>query len=161
MSDSDEYPRSTIMIILNGVGMFLILVSFMLPVAFWSSLPDRVPQHFNILGEPDGWGGKGNIFIAPVIGLIVYGIISLVSGSMIANYPFAITEENAERQYAIARAFGTAFKVWAAATLTWIEWMMIQIARGNAHGFGVFAAIIPGVMVTIIATYLVKAFLAR
>ncbi len=158
MSDSDEYPRSIILKLLDGIGVFFILVLFALPIMFWPGLPDRIPSHFNILGEPDSWGGKGNLFIAPVIGLIVFGLISLASGSTIANYPVTITEENAERQYALSRMFGTALKVWIAVMLAYIEWMMIRIAGGNAQNLGWFAAIFPIGIIIIIAVYIMKAF---
>ena len=161
MSDSDDYPRSTAMTVLNGAGVFLILVSFILPVLFWSSLPDRVPDHFNIIGAPDGWGGKGMIFFIPVVGLILFGLITVASGSTIANYPFLITDENAERQYAIARMFGSALKVWLLFFITYIEWMMIRISSGKAQDLGWFAAVFLGGIIVIIAVYFVKAFLAR
>lgn len=162
MADSDENSRSSFVRVLRGIGVVFVCVLLLLPLLSWGSLPGRIPAHFNFFGEVDGWGGKGMVFLLPVIGLALFGILTMVAGSPVSNYPFAITEENAERQYAIGRAFGAMISVWIVAGLTYIEWMMIRIARGDATGLGVeFGVIFLGGIVIITAGYLVRAFRAR
>lgn len=45
----------------------------------WDDLPARIPTHFGISGEPDQYGSRNSIFIAPVIitiaGLLMYFIM--------------------------------------------------------------------------------------
>jgi uncharacterized membrane protein len=162
MSDADEYPRSKVMNILDGVGMLLILASIVLPIMFWSSLPDRIPFDKNSWGDPDKWSGKGIVFFWPVFNTIIFGFFSFLS-SVPHNVKqlFTITEENAERQYAIVRIFVTWFKVWFMAVLSGIEWISIQIARGKIPDLERFTAIFVGALIMILATYMVMGFRAR
>ena len=43
------------------------------------ALPARIPTHFNAAGEIDGYGGRGTLFLMPVIGLIGVLVIGLVA----------------------------------------------------------------------------------
>jgi uncharacterized membrane protein len=65
------------------------------------TLPDIIPTHFNGAGEIDGWGSKNTI----VIPLIIQLVMTLLLGCLAKhpekhNYPFAITDENRDYQYA-------------------------------------------------------------
>jgi uncharacterized membrane protein len=70
---------------------FLILILTAIYVIFqYGRLPDEIPQHFNIAGEPDAWGGKGFL-----IGLLVlYGFI--LSQAFILNYFLIISQKPKE-----------------------------------------------------------------
>jgi uncharacterized membrane protein len=58
---------------------FWILALFAATVAYaalvYPSLPDRIPIHWNIRGEVDGWGSRNTIFLGP--GLILLGWVML------------------------------------------------------------------------------------
>lgn len=48
--------------------MLLILVlSYIVTAMVYSKLPDKVPMHWNIKGEIDGWGGRQSVWILPSI----------------------------------------------------------------------------------------------
>lgn len=47
----------------------------------WRSLPRQVPVRFGITGRPDRWGGRGQAWILPVLALIVYALMSTVTGT--------------------------------------------------------------------------------
>jgi uncharacterized membrane protein len=47
-------------------------------------LPDRIPTHFNLAGQPDGWGTPAMLWVMPVIATVIALLISLV-----ARYPSA------------------------------------------------------------------------
>lgn len=162
MIGSNKHPRSMVVRVLDGLGVFFLLILCALPVVFWPSIPDRVPAHMNFFGVVDRWGGKGNLIALPVVGLVLYILLSFAVGSSIANYPFAITGENAERQYALSRTFGTVLKVWLVMVFAYIELMMIRIAKGTAAGLGMWFGVISlGVLVVIMGGYFVMAFRAR
>ena len=66
----------------------------------WSSLPNRVPMHYNFFGEVDKWGSKGTIFSHPIIGAVLWiGLTILEKFPHVYNYIINLTEENIERQY--------------------------------------------------------------
>lgn len=55
------------------VGAALVGVMVLATVVLWDALPDRIPSHWNLSGEVDGWSPKWpGAFIAPGIGLAVW-----------------------------------------------------------------------------------------
>ena len=45
----------------------LIAAMWAFALAVYPRLPDRVPTHWNLKGEIDGWGGPGSAFLFPII----------------------------------------------------------------------------------------------
>lgn len=70
----------------------------------WQELPEVIPTHFSWDGDIDGWGGKWTLWLLPVVAAVLpAGLFFLRRFPHLYNYPWAITEENAERQYRLAR----------------------------------------------------------
>ena len=69
----------------------------------WSSLPERVPIHFNFQGIPDKYGKKGSLFFEPILGLLILGLMMFCEHIPRdwCNFPVEVTEENKERLYEI------------------------------------------------------------
>ena len=36
----------------------------------WNRLPDRIPTHYDLAGNIDGYGGRGTLLLMPILGLI-------------------------------------------------------------------------------------------
>jgi uncharacterized membrane protein len=50
-------------------GLLALLVAFALGLWLWGQLPEQVPVHWNIRGEPDRWGSPATaVFLIPAIG---------------------------------------------------------------------------------------------
>jgi uncharacterized membrane protein len=82
-------------VLILGNGVFIVI---QLP-----SLPDIIPTHFNGAGEIDGWGNKYTIIIPFIIQLVMTLLLSyLAKHPEKHNYPFAITDENRDHQYALS-----------------------------------------------------------
>jgi uncharacterized membrane protein len=102
---------------------------------YYPRLPQTIPTHFNFKGEPDGWGGKGVLIMLPAIGVILYtGLTVLAQFPHIFNYPWAITEANARRQYAISRQMMSVVKLDLVGKFFYITGAMIRTATGIGHG---------------------------
>ena len=85
-------------------GAIAILVSILLIVEFWGVLPDRIPIHFGLRGQPDAWGDKVTIWILPAVATVIFGVLTAVSRyPHTFKYPVRITQENARRQYLLGR----------------------------------------------------------
>lgn len=101
----------------------------------WQQLPERIPAHFGITGEPDAWGSKGSIMILPAVGLILYAsMMALARVPHVYNYPVKITEANAEAQYRLGRRLlltVNAFTIWLLAGLLLNS---IAVAMGRQEG---------------------------
>ena len=56
-----------------------IAAMFAAAAACWSRVPDRMPVHWNLHGEADGFGGKfAGLLLLPIVSLAVYGLLLLV-----------------------------------------------------------------------------------
>lgn len=62
----------------------------------WSTLPDILPSHFNALGQPDDWSGKGTLLIGPIISIIIYALLTgiLLLPPEKLNSPIEVTPKN-------------------------------------------------------------------
>lgn len=49
------------------IAPLLIAAMWAFALAVYPRLPDRVPTHWNLKGEIDGWGGPGSAFLFPAI----------------------------------------------------------------------------------------------
>jgi uncharacterized membrane protein len=49
------------------IALVILLASVAAPVWVYPSLPDRIPTHWNIKGEVDGYGGKWTLFMFPIM----------------------------------------------------------------------------------------------
>jgi uncharacterized membrane protein len=61
-------------------------------------LPERIPVHFDGMGNPNGWGSSQSLPLLPLIAIGVYLLLTMVSRfPAYFNYPVKVTEENRER----------------------------------------------------------------
>ncbi len=61
------------------VALFLVLLTFYLAASNYSSLPDKVPTHFNFQGIPDDWGSKNEIFVFPILSACLYILFTVIN----------------------------------------------------------------------------------
>ena len=62
--------------LLELLSLALLAAGPVLVQASYWRLPDRVPSHFNFRGEPDAWSGRASIWLLPVVGFVLYGIVT-------------------------------------------------------------------------------------
>lgn len=110
---------------------------------YWAVLPQRIPTHYGLSGQPDGWGGKNALLILPGVTLFIFTMFTILERfPRIYNYPVIITSTNAPRQYALARTL----LGWLNFEIVWffsyIEWKTIQIALKQSGGLGPAAVFI-------------------
>jgi len=64
---------------IDWVMLVFLVAIFVLGFFMAPTMPDRVPTHWNIRGEVDGWGSKYiNLFLMPGIALFVYLLMSFL-----------------------------------------------------------------------------------
>jgi uncharacterized membrane protein len=49
------------------IALIIILASVVAPSWLYPGLPERIPTHWNIKGEVDGYGGKWTLFLFPIM----------------------------------------------------------------------------------------------
>ncbi len=76
------------------IGWIVVLGIWILPLYYYSGLPESIPIHYNGAGEVDSLGGKASIFILPIISTILFIALTILNKyPHVFNYPVQITEE--------------------------------------------------------------------
>jgi uncharacterized membrane protein len=153
-------PRRFYDVFLDALAAIALFFHIGLVAYSWSSLPERIPHHFNAAGVPDRWGGRWILILLPAIALVLYAGLTVVAAvPRIWNWPIVITPENAARQYRIGRSLLGWLKVEIVWLFLVITWSMISVARGAAAGFdGWFVLVFVGAIFLTIAVHLVMVF---
>lgn len=97
-------PRTILEKCLDGLSLIGIVVMLIYIGFIWPSLPHEIPTHFEFDGTADGFGGKGNIFIHPIVGLGFYILFHVLSRfPYLFNYPSGVTEKQKQQLYIHSR----------------------------------------------------------
>ena len=134
-SKIDWLIEAICLLLLGGITLYLILN--------WSSMPDKIPMHFNIAGEIDRWGRKTEIIFVPVMSWILYGLITLTE-----QFPktwitgVQVTEENAPRVYRVLKSMVKTTKLFIV-----IAFFYITVCSVTAQSMSLWASIIELVVI--------------
>lgn len=131
----------------------LIFIGMVIQLATaWGTLPSTIPTHFTA-GAADGWGGKGILFMVPIMGLALYTLLTIVERfPKTYNFPFEITEKNALYEYQTARECLVCMKVVIVLAFAYVQWNWVEAASGKSSGPGggflaVFLVLVAGVLI--------------
>ena len=83
-----------LMLLAGGIFVALIVALIVL----WPQIPDRIPGHYNAAGEVTRYDGKGMIWVMPIVGMMLYaGLLLLSFFPQVWNMPVNLTRENRRR----------------------------------------------------------------
>lgn len=126
-------------------------------------LPEAVPVHFNLTGNPDRWGSPWELLLVPAIGLLLFAFLGVLAGrARVFNYPVAITPQNAGRQLVLARRMILAMR----AVLVWVFVFlllgMLRVAQGVADGLSpLFVPLVLAGTLGVVVWYFIAAVSAK
>lgn len=87
-----KLPHTLPQKVLGALSLLVLLLQFLLPLIFWSHLPDPMPTHYTAAGEIDGWGSRGTIFVMAGFSLFIWvflGVVNLIDPRK-WNIPFTV-----------------------------------------------------------------------
>lgn len=126
-------------LILEILPIISLLVFFGFTLYQFSRLPETIPTHFNGSGEPDDYGSKYTLWILPLVALVIYAILSLVSKiPEKLNYPVKITPANARKQYILSIRLLRYLKLAMILMFFFISYQTTMIAQHKIVGLGPF-----------------------
>lgn len=82
--------------IIEIIAFVLLAVSFIIVIIGQKTLPDKIPTHYNLAGEADGYGSPATLFLLPGIMLFSNLSISFVTHFVSTDFwsmPFKVKEE--------------------------------------------------------------------
>ncbi len=126
-------------LLFEKMGWIVLILLWVISIFSYLNLPATIPIHFNASGQADNFGNKTTIFLLPVVGLILFGGITILNKfPFIFNYPTKITAENALRQYTIATKMMRYLKFIIIVVFSYLEIMMYTTAKGITDGLTVW-----------------------
>jgi uncharacterized membrane protein len=132
-----KLKRTPIDWVLEFVAFAFLLILIILPLAYFKTLPETVPVHFNSAGQPDGYGSRSSLMLLPLIGAFMYLLMTILEAfPHIYNFPVEITPENAHIQYRIATRLIRILKKVILVLFSFISYQTIKTATGGAAGLG-------------------------
>ena len=104
MEEKIEIRKNALDVIETIVSLLCIVGIVVYLLLAWGSIPDRIPGHYNALGEVDRWSGKSSLIVLPIISWLIFGFITLVERyPQIWNTGFLVTAQNRERVYRLLK----------------------------------------------------------
>jgi len=139
--------------ILTIVGGVILLASTIFVVVNWGQIPDQIPTHFTITGQPDAYGGKPMLIFLVVILWVMFTTLTIsVKFPNMWNFPVEVTDQNRDVLFAIARFMMEILKL-----LTAI--LMSVIMMATALSLELPAVVMISLFVAIMATIAVCIYL--
>ena len=58
---------------INLLSVVICLATIILPILYWKQIPNEIPTHFNVLGEPDAYGDKTSLILVYFGEILTFG----------------------------------------------------------------------------------------
>ncbi len=93
-----KYTR--LQIILEVIGILILAAMFIFLFLNWGSIPEKIPGHYNALGQVDRWGNKLELLILPIVSILLYLLLTIIGlFPSVWNVPVEVTDQNREIVY--------------------------------------------------------------
>lgn len=102
----------------------------------WGELPARVPRHFGLSGNPDGWGKRNGMLLLPLTAIGLYILMTVTSKyQRLINVPMAIDRDAPEVQR-LLQSMSITLKMVVLFVFAYLEWADVNTALGRSSGPG-------------------------
>jgi len=122
-----------------------------------SQLPQQIPTHFGLDGQPDGYGSRWSLLSMPIVAVALYSLMTVVARRPSAfNYPVRVTPANRTLLESLALDMIAWLKVELVCIFAWLERVTIAAARnGQGSLSALFMPIALGVVLGTVIWYFV------
>jgi uncharacterized membrane protein len=118
-----------------------------------SRLPDRIPTHFDLAGNPTSWGSPHALYLLPAIAIVISLLLALVNRNPASfRYPVRVNPQNRDRLYALGRQTMAFLAAEISLLFATLQWSFLHAFR-TSH-FTLNPAIVPIATAAILLTAL-------
>ncbi len=148
---------------MEASGWMLLLAFWLYTFANYPQLPDTIPTHFNALGEADGFGDKSSIYMLPFLSSVFFFVLTgLNFFPHVFNFPVAITEANALKQYTMATRFMRYLKLALVFIFFLIDFKTIRTATHESSSLGFwFTPFTVSIIFIPLIVFIIRSFKAK
>ena len=116
---------------LEALCLLALIGTGALAVGNWSNLPEQVPCHFGITGEPDRYGRRHSVFLLPAVALVMFIVMSVAGDTLGLLFGRAPSD--------LGGVFmATWTKTFTLLLMCFCQWTIIRVAQGKARRMNVF-----------------------
>lgn len=131
-----EQRRSTLDWIFEFVSAAALLAASADVAMHWKLLPERIPTHFGVAGNPDGWGSRNMLLVLLAVTFAMAVLLTFAeSYQQLINIPMSIDRESPQVK-GLLRSMVIVLKAVITITFVWIVDVTMRTAVGEAHGLG-------------------------
>ena len=138
--------------LLAVLSIALVVFLLVYPAWMYGLLPGRIPLHFNLEGEPDGWGSAGSVFVVPGVAIGTYLLMMFLA---FGGFLDQQAQDNPTHLPPAVLELTRLVLVWTnlltLALFSYITWQAIDVAMGHIseiHSFPIAICVI-GVLLPI------------
>lgn len=133
-----KIPKSLFAKFLDWLTIFVFAAVVIYLITQFSSLPDRVPGHYDGEGNVDRWGSKMELWILPGVAVLLW-----IPMTVLERYPHLfnylnLREDNIEVQYRNGQLMINVLKNESVLLFSFLIFQGIRVATGAAEGLGIF-----------------------
>ncbi len=153
-------PIEAVNEIASAIGIITIIF---IPAYSWSSLPDLIPNRYEVFALIDIWHTKWTVWMLPLTAIFFQALFTVLCRlDNRRNLPWAITDENKDTYNQNVRLVLSLIKLELVWLCTYLEWRIVQEALGKMEGLATI--LLPALLLIILGMtiyYLVMAFKVR
>lgn len=118
-------------------------------VISWTSIPEKIPCHFNMAGEIDDMGGKGVLIFSLVTAWVLWAVLEIISLFLrkMCNTEDSIIQRNPERYYRNLKTMVELLKLIIALDFTYINVCSITMRPLGGFFMPLFLILIFGTII--------------
>ncbi len=128
--------RTTLDLFLDALAFGGVAAAGIVSGYWFARLPANIPIRFSLSGAAVGMGPKQTLWLLPAVSFGLFLLMATLSRvPHMHNYPWAITEENALRQYRNSVRTLQCINAMCTWILALLTWEVIAVAAGRAAHF--------------------------
>ena len=115
------------------IGLFFLLLQWILIAWSWNDLGETIPNHFDSDGNPDGWGSKYSLYLITLVSIAMFLFLHwLARNTQQFNGLAKITPENKAHQEPLDRQFIMSLNAGLTFLFLYMLYAMIEAAKNGA-----------------------------
>lgn len=135
---------------ISTVIAFLILAfMWIYTIVNYQNLPDKIPVHFGLNGQPDSFGGKKSVWLLPIIATFNFFLLYFVSKD--TSSPLLNLPENIKKDPALSGFIVNILQLTIAVLFAVITVESIQVSVGKSAGLSYLTEIIVALLLFLVA----------
>jgi uncharacterized membrane protein len=149
--------RSGVDWLLEGIAAASVVAAAAEIVMRWNALPARIPTHFGMSGQANGWGGRNSLLVLLASTIVMFALLTAAEKyQRLVNIPVKVDRESPQVKRLI-RSLAIAMKAVLSAGFFWITHVTVGIAMGERAAMGqVFLPVFLGAVSAPIVYYSVR-----